>query len=54
MFIETFFAYILHNGHNRIPYSSEEDARGILDVYDAEMMDLRNQVCRSVHSPCIL
>ena len=32
-------------------YSYKSDVR---KVYDAEMMYFRDQVCRSVHSPCIL
>ena len=52
--MDTFFAYIFESGHDRIPHASEENARGILDVYDAELMDLRSQVCQSVHSPCML
>ena len=52
--MDAFFAYIWESGHDRIPHASEENVRRILDVYDVDMMDLRSQVCRSVHSPCIL
>ncbi|CAN0355011.1 unnamed protein product, partial [Ascophyllum nodosum] len=44
LFMDAFFAYIWESGHDRLPHASEENARCILDVYDAEMMDLRSQI----------